>query len=146
MRSHPYLRAYMAGIVVPTLFLLVIISVDAFHRYYFEVSSQFVLGLPARPLERALLFPMAIVPNAWGVWNMLHLALRSRVRLPLGAHGALLVLFIIPGGVALARALDAFMIQWRFALPMVPIGMTVYYLAWKYLVGFLNKEMGIADA
>jgi hypothetical protein len=22
--------------------------------------------------------------------------------------------------------------------------MTVYYLAWKYLVGFLNQEMGIA--
>jgi hypothetical protein len=31
-----------------------------------------------------------------------------------------------------------------FALPMVPIGMAVYYLGWKYLVGFLNQEMGIA--
>ena len=49
MRSHPYLRAYMAGIVVPTLFLLVIMSIDAYHRYYFEVPNQFVLGLPARP-------------------------------------------------------------------------------------------------
>jgi len=29
-------------------------------------------------------------------------------------------------------------------LPMVPVGMTVYYLAWKYLVGFLNQEVGIA--
>jgi hypothetical protein len=27
---------------------------------------------------------------------------------------------------------------------MVPIGMAVYYLAWKYLVGFLNAEIGIA--
>jgi hypothetical protein len=26
----------------------------------------------------------------------------------------------------------------------VPIGMAVYYLAWKYLVGFLNDEVGIA--
>ncbi len=145
MRSHPYLRAYMAGIVVPTLFLLVIMTVDAYHRYYFEVSSQFVLGLPARPLERALLFPMAIVPNVWGLWNMLHLTLKSRVRLPLGLHGALLVLVLVPAGVVLARTLDAFTIQWRFALPMVPIGMVVYYLAWKYLVGFLNGEMGIAE-
>ncbi len=85
MRSHPYLRAYMGGIVVPTLFLLVIMLVDAYNRYYFEVPSQFVLGLPARPLERAILFPMAVVPNAWGVWNMLYLALRRRVRLPLGS-------------------------------------------------------------
>jgi hypothetical protein len=39
---------------------------------------------------------------------------------------------------------EPFSIQWQFALPMVPIGMAVYYLAWKYLVGFLNAEIGIA--
>ena len=144
MRSHPYLRAYMAGIVVPTLFLLVIMTINAYQRYYFEVSSQFVLGFSSAPLERALLFPMAIVPNVWGLWNMLHLALKSRARLPLGLHGALLIVILAPAGVVLARTLDVFTIQWRFALPMVPIGMAVYYLAWKYLVGFLNDEMGIA--
>jgi hypothetical protein len=144
MRPHPYLRAYMAGIVVPTLFLLVIMLVDAYNHYYFEVPSQFVLGLPARPLDRAILFPMAIVPNAWGVWNMLYLALRPRRRPPLGIFGALLVLFLIPGGVALARTLDTFGIQMQFAVPMVPIGMGVYYLAWKYGVRFLNEELGIA--
>ncbi|OFW11502.1 MAG: hypothetical protein A3H96_00950 [Acidobacteria bacterium RIFCSPLOWO2_02_FULL_67_36] len=133
----------MAGIVVPTLFLLVIMAVNAYHRYYFEVPNQFVLGLPARPLERAILFPMAIVPNIWGVWNMLRLALPSRLRLSIGIHGALLVLVLIPGGILLARTLDVFTIQMRFALPMVPIGMAIYYLAWKYIVGFLNDEMGI---
>jgi len=143
MRPHPYVRAYMAGIVVPTLFLLVILTVLSFHRYYFEVSSQFVIPLPSAPLERALVFPMAVVPNLWGLWNMLHVALRSRVRLPLGVHGALLVLVLMPGGVVLARTLDVFAIQWRFALPMVPVGMAVYYLAWKHLVGFLNEELGI---
>ncbi len=143
MRPHPYVRAYMAGIVVPTLFLLVILTVLSFNRYYFEVSSQFVIPLPSAPLERALVFPMAVVPNLWGLWNMLHVALRSRVRLPLGLHGALLPLVLMPGGVVLARTLDVFIIQWRFALPMVPIGMAVYYLAWKHLVGFLNDEMGI---
>lgn len=144
MRPHPYVRAYMAGIVVPTLFLLVVMAIFAYHQYYFEVSSQFVVGLPGRPLERAIVFPMAVVPNAWGLWNMLRLALASRARLSLGVHGALLVLILMPGGVALARALDAFTIQWQFALPMVPIGMVIYYLAWKYFVGFLNEEMGIA--
>ena len=87
---------------------------------------------------------MAVVPNVWGLWNMLHLRLRARLRLSLGAHGALLVVFLIPGGIALARLFDTFAIQWQFALPMFPIGMAIYYLAWKYLVGFLNKEMGIA--
>jgi hypothetical protein len=144
MRPHPYLRAYMAGIVVPTLFLLVIMMVLAYHRYYFEVPNQFVFPLAGQPLERAIVFPMAVVPNVWGMWNMLHVALRARMRLSLGVHGALLPLILMPGGVALARMLDAFTIQWRFALPMVPIGMAVYYLAWKHLVGFLNDEVGIA--
>jgi len=144
MRPHPYLRAYMAGIVVPTLVLLVSMTVFACFRFYFEVPSQFVLEMPAWPLARAIVFPMAVVPNVWGLWNMLYLALRSRVRLQLGLHGALLPLFLIPGGVALTRVLDVFTIQLQYALPIIPIGMGIYYLAWKFLVGFLNEEMGIA--
>ena len=144
MRPHPYLRAYMAGIVVPTLFLLVILTVVASFRFYLEVPSQFVFGIPAAPLERAIVFPMAVVPNLWGVWNMLHLALRSRVRLPLEVHGALLPLLLFPAGIALARLLDL-SIQWQFALPVAPIGMAIYYLAWKYAVGFLNDEVGIGS-
>ena len=133
MRPHPYLRAYMAGIVVPTLFLLAAITVYAFYRSYLQV-----------PLERAIVFPMAVVPNLWGAWNILYLALGSRVRLPLGVHGALLPLLLVPAGVTLASALDVFTIQLPYALPIVPIGMALYYLVWKYLVGFLNEEMGIA--
>jgi hypothetical protein len=144
MRPHPYLRAYMAGIVVPTLFLLVVVAIDAYHKYYFEVSNQFVIPLASRPLDRALLFPMAVVPNVWGLWNMLHLRYRERVPVPLGVHGALLVVLLIPGGIGLAALFDTFTIQWQFALPMFPVGMVLYYLAWKYIVGFLNEEMGIA--
>jgi hypothetical protein len=144
MRPHRYLRAYMAGIVVPTLYLLVVASIDVYHKYYFEVSNQFVFPLASRPLQRALLLPMAVVPNAWGLWNMLYLRSRGRITWPLGLHGALLVVVLIPGGIELARLFETFSIQWRFALPMFPIGMAVYYLAWKYLVGFLNAELGIA--
>lgn len=144
MRPHPYLRAYMAGIVVPTAFLIVIMIVFAYFRFYFEVPSQFVIGLPGRPLERAIVFPMAVVPNMWGVWNMVHLALPARLRLPLGGHGALLPLLLVPAGVTLARQLDVFTIQMAYALPILPIGMAVYYLAWKHFVGFLNAEVGIA--
>ena len=144
MQPRRYLRAYMAGIVVPTLFLLVIMVVDAYQKYYFEVSNQFVFPLASRPLQRALLFPMAVVPNMWGLWNMLYLRYRSRLPWTLGLHGALLVVLLIPGGVVLAGALDTFTIQWGFALPMFPIGMAVNYLAWKYGVGRLNAEVGIA--
>jgi hypothetical protein len=144
MRPHPYLRAYMAGIVVPTMFLLIIMSIYAYNRYYFEVSSQFVIPLPGEPLDRAIMFPMAVVPNLWGAWNMLYLALRSRFRWALGVHGAVLPLLLMPLGFGLARSLDVFDIQWQFALPMVPVGMAIYYLAWKHLVAFLNREIGIA--
>lgn len=144
MRPHPFLRAYMAGIVVPTATLVIILTVYAYNRFYFEVSSQFVIPLPGAPLDRAIVFPMAVVPNLWGAWNMLYLALRSRLHWSIGVHGALLPLLLMPLGVALASALDVFQLQWEFVLPMVPVGMTVYYLAWKYLVGFLNQEVGIA--
>jgi hypothetical protein len=132
----------MAGIVVPTIFLLVIMSIYAYNRYYFEVSSQFVIPLPGKPLDRAIMFPMAVVPNVWGLWNMLHLKVRGNWSI--GLHGAVLPLLLMPAGLALARSLDVFDMQWRFALPMAPIGMAIYYLAWKHLVGFLNREVGIA--
>ena len=94
--------------------------------------------------QRGFVFPMAVVPNLWGIWNMLYLTVRSRVRWSIGIHGALLPLLLMPLGVALASSLDVFQLQWKFVLPMAPVGMTVYYLAWKYLVGFLNQEVGIA--
>ncbi len=144
MQPHPYLRAFMAGIVVPTVFLLVTMTVYACFRFYLEVPSQFVLAMPSWPLARAIVFPMAIVPNTWGLWNMLYLAMRSRLRLSIGLHGAILPLILIPGGILLARLLDVFGIQLFYALPIIPVGMGVYYLAWKFLVGFLNQEMGIA--
>jgi hypothetical protein len=50
----------------------------------------------------------------------------------------------MPGGVLLARLFDVFTLQWQFVLPMAPIGMAIYYLAWKFGVGFLNRELGIS--
>ena len=141
MRPHPYLRAYMAGIVVPTLVLLVFAAVYSVLRFYLGLPEALRTGAP---LERIIMFPMAVVPNLWGVWNLLHHALGSRIRLPLGAHGALLPILLLPAGVTLARGLDVFDIPWGLAFSILPIAMAVYYLAWKYVVGFLNEELGIA--
>ena len=77
------------------------------------------------------------------LWNMLYLRLRTRRCVPIGLHGALLVVLLIPGSLALAGLFETFTVQWQFALPMFPVGTITYYLAWKYIVGFLNAEMGI---
>lgn len=85
-------------------------------------AGEFDIGGPApAPSAAADSLSMAVVPSAWGLWNMVYLRLRSRSRLSIGAHGALLVALLIPGGIGLAGL-----------------------FAWKYAVGFLNNEMGIA--
>ena len=145
MKPHPYVRAYMAGIVVPTVFLLALMTLYVTLR--FVVAPDQLAALferPGGPLERVIVFPLALVPNLWGAWNMLHVALRRRAHLPLGIHGAALPLFLIPAGVALARTLGAFDVPPASAIVLVPVAMAVYYLVWKHAVGFLNQEMGIA--
>ncbi len=143
MRPHPYLRAYMAGTVVPTVFLLVIVSAFAWFRFS-GPSHTVGEGLLVGSMAGFMVFPMAVVPNLWGIWNMLHLASRSRLRLPLAVHGALLPLILFPLGLMLARDFVADVARVRtLAAPFVPVGMAVYYLVWKYIVGFLNQELGI---
>jgi hypothetical protein len=133
MNSHPYLRAYMAGICLPTLLLL--LGMTAF------TLARFVFDIPV-PIERITVFPMAVVPNAWGVWNMLYLKLAFR-RWPLALHGALLPILLIPLGVALARLLDIEIITARVVAVFAPVAIIIYYLAWKYLVGYFNRVLGI---
>ena len=137
MNHHPYLRAYLAGIAVPTAFLLVILTVFTTLRH---------AALVPAPLERVIVFPMALVPNLWGLWNMLHLRLRPRRRVPLGLHGALLPFLLAPAGYGVTRLLDfAVPVLPTAAFPFIfPVAVAVYYLAWKHLVGFLNDMLGIA--
>jgi hypothetical protein len=136
MNSHPYLRAYMAGICLPTMLLLVATTGFTFARFVYDIPI---------PIERIVVFPMAVVPNAWGVWNMLFLRLGSR-RWPLGLHGAVLPVLLIPLGVALARLLDITIITARVIAVFAPVAIILYYLAWKYLVGYFNRVLGISYA
>ncbi len=134
MNSHPYLRAYMAGICLPTILLL--IAMMAF------TLARFVYNVPI-PIERIIVFPMAAVPNAWGAWNMFYLRLGSH-RWPLALHGALLPVLLIPAGVGLARLQDIEIITAGVVAVFTPIAIIIYYLAWKYLVGYFNRVLGIA--
>lgn len=147
--NHPYLRAYMAGISVPTPLLLVALTL-------FGVA-RFVYNIPI-PVERVIIFPMAIIPNLFGVWNVLHLASRSRTHLPLGIHGAILPFVLAPAGFLLGHSLgflkitahgflyfgvlDVHYLHLALVFPAVLI---VYYLVWKYLIGFFNRVLGIAE-
>src|SRR5690242_1069601 len=96
MNTHPYLRAYMAGIVVPTIVLLFLLTGFVVARLVYEVPI---------PIERLIVFPMGIVPSAFGLWNMFYLWLHSRRQLPIGLHGAILPLILAPSGYLLGRSL-----------------------------------------
>lgn len=149
MNAHPYLRAYLAGVAVPTPILLVILTVF--------IIARFVCHIPV-PVERVVIFPMAIVPNLFGVWNILHLASRSSTKLPLGIHGAILPFILAPGGFLLARGLGFLQlteqgfvyfgtvtISYVTLILVFSTVLIIYYLLWKYAVGFLNEELGIAE-
>ena len=71
MRSHPYLRAYMAGILLPSWVLLLVLGIF--------LLSHFSQRLPSG-IESAIVFPMAIVPNLWGLWNVLYMGFELRGR------------------------------------------------------------------
>jgi hypothetical protein len=137
MNQHPYLRAYMAGIVVPTIFLIAVATVFCITRYLYEVPT---------PVERVIVFPMAVVPNLWGLWNVLFLASHARTHFSIGLHGALLPALGGPLGFAMTRVLDLPIPHdvVRVIPIAAPLALVVYYFAWKYLVGFLNGVLGIA--
>jgi len=138
MKTHPFLRAYMAGITVPTVFLLLGVTGFTIARYVYDVPV---------PIERVIMFPMALVPNLWGVWNMLYVGIGPAThnrRWSIGAHGALLPLVLIPLGLMMARLLAFDVITPHLALIVAPLGMALYYLMWKYFVGYFNAVLGIA--
>ena len=140
--NHPYLRAYMAGITAPTVFLLVLFCLVQIFR---SAAPQ---------LEWAIVFPLVIVPNAFGFWNMLYAGLQPRWHHPIGLHGAALPFLIAPiiYGFGMAHGLVemgdhavryfGFITVPYWYLIFAPfIAITAYYLIWKYVVGFLNRVL-----
>lgn len=148
MKTHPYLRAFMAGTLVPTLVLPLLLIAFIVLRLGMQISF---------PIERGLVFPMALVPALWGVWNMLWEWSHERTRLPVGVHGAFLPLLMLPVGALIAThvgilVLAATSVTWFNAVTLpytlialfLAAAMTAYYLAWKYIVGYVNRMLGIA--
>jgi hypothetical protein len=148
MNTHPYLRAFLAGAFVPTLLLpLMLIGFIVFR-----------LGLQIPfPIERGLVFPMALVPSLWALWNMLWIGSHTRTHLPIGLHGALLPFVLLPAGASIATCLGILVlgqggVTWFHSInvpyfliaPAFACALAVYYLVWKYIVGYINHVLGIA--
>ena len=147
MNTHPYLRAYMAGVFLPTLVLPLLLT--------FFIVVRIVLRWPV-PIEQAMIFPMAIVPSLFGLWNMLWVGSHVRTGLPIGLQGALLPVIMAPVGGMVACHFGVLQFEphgivWFQAIhlpyALIAVGwlaaMAGYYLVWKYLVGYLNWVLGI---
>lgn len=148
MTTHRCLRGYLSGIFVPTLVLPFFLAGFVFVRL--------VLMVPV-PIERAIIFPMALVPMFWGLWNILWLITRARTHLSLGLHGMLLPFLLLPAGIGGAILLDiltpvpgGLLIFHTSQIPYTILGTTFlavlagYFLVWHFVVGFLNRVLGIA--
>ncbi|HEV2615522.1 MAG TPA: hypothetical protein VGU63_02805 [Candidatus Acidoferrales bacterium] len=147
MNRHIYLRAYMAGVTVPAAVLLLVFTIFVIARFVYQVPI---------PIERVIVFPMALIPNVFGAWNILYIALGRRW--PIGLHGAVLPFLLAPAGYFVAAHLhflaaersgvtyfEAVHIPYGIIAVVFPIGVAIYYLIWKYLVGFLNELVGLTE-
>lgn len=148
MNTHPYLRAFLAGAFVPTLILPLMLT--GF------VVARLALQVPF-PIERGLVFPMALVPGLWALWNMLWLGSHERTHLPIELHGVLLPLLLMPMGATMATHLGILVVgshgvtwfqnlyvPYAWIAPCFLAVLVGYYLVWKYIVGFVNRVLGIA--
>jgi hypothetical protein len=148
MNTHPYLRAFLAGAFVPTLVLPLILT--GF------IIVRLVLQIPV-PIQRGIIFPMALVPSLFGLWNMLWVGSHERTHLPIGLHGAVLPILGAPIGALVASCLGILVlgssgVTWFNSLHLpyasiAPVFLCVlieYYLVWKYIIGFVNRVLGVA--
>jgi hypothetical protein len=88
---------------------------------------------------------------------MLWLCSHERTHLPIGVHGAVLPLLMAPVGALVASCLGVLVLNshgttwfqacevpYALIAPCFLVALAVYYLVWKYIVGFLNRVLRIA--
>jgi hypothetical protein len=140
MNRHPYVRAYLAGIAFPVAFLPFLVGVEHF-------SDQ----LP-RQIEWVFIFPLIVIPNGFGLWNMLYVKLHSHWHHSIGLHGAVFPFLLAPLGFALGVSegflkvthgalvyFDTMWVPYSYFAFAPFLALAAYYLIWKYVVGFLNR-------
>jgi hypothetical protein len=130
---YPSLRAFMAGITLPTMVIPVVIALVGMNH-----SS-------VRPfhLEDVVFFPVGLVPSAWGLWNVLYERVRRHREIPIGWFGVALLIPLGLAGYAIQTALGKMLWTKELLMAGVPIAIVLYYLAWKHIVGRLNELLGV---
>ena len=130
---HPYLRAYLAGIALPTMVIPLILA-------------ALMIARPAPHdfhVEDVVIFPFSLVPNAWGFWNMLYVWIRRRRQINVGIFGALLVVVLVPLAFGVQFALGKFLWTPEIFVVGFPVALIAYYLAWKFVVSGINDILGV---
>ena len=108
-----------------------------------------------QPAHPGGVFPMALVPLGWGLWNVFYLWLRQRSHLAIGIHGAIFpfvlsangggrfahALGVVSFGPAAVNLFGACSVPYGFISVGFCCGVAAYYLVWKYIVGFLNGTL-----
>jgi hypothetical protein len=130
--SHRYVRAYLAGVALPTIVVCAagFLIVGPFDR--FDLSVQ-----------RALILPLATNPFIWGFWNIAWVALSPQRRAPIGWHGAVLAVLLVAVGVLIGSRLGVSDITPQAGAAVLPPIGIAYYLLWRYGVAFLNSVVGL---
>ena len=130
---HPFIRAYMAGIALPTMVVPLVVATLAMAH----------AGGRGEDLERVLIFPVGLAPNAWGLWNIFYVWIRRHREIPIGPFGIVLVVIIAPAAFALQVTLGQMV--WTRDLFVIgfPLTLVIYYLAWKHGVARLNDLVGV---
>jgi hypothetical protein len=130
---HRYLRAYLAGIAFPTAFLGVLLLV-------FVVLAS--TGRIAWSIGAVLIFPVSVVPNLWGLWNVAYAVLSRRRKVNIGLFGAILPWIIAPLGYTTVKMLGhAPRHGWGTLMIAFGVVVVMYYLIWKHVVRFLNESL-----
>jgi hypothetical protein len=120
----------MAGVVVPSIVLLFVLTGFIIARHVYQVPI---------PIERAIVFPMGIVPSAFGVWNMFYLWLRPRRHLPIGFHGALLPCLLVPLGYFLGRSLGILAVSPNGLVYFQAVTIPYHFLAVGFTIGLIGN-------
>lgn len=122
-----YLRAFLSGILFPTIVLPIALTIDATfgQRKLFDLLSYHY------------------IPLIWGLWNVFHFAYLKNLNLSVTAAGAILGFILALAGVFIVGIPQIIGLtgNWIY-LPIIVVPV-IYAIIWQYIVEPVNHIVGI---
>ncbi len=122
-----YLRAFLSGILFPTIFLPIVLTINVlFGRR-----------------EIVDLLCIHYLPLIWGLWNVFYFAYLRSYNLSISTAGAILGFILALVGVFIIGIPQIIGLagNWTY-LPLIAVPL-IYALIWRYLVEPVNHIVGI---